>query len=86
MARGTAAVVPKFERKERLAIACTVPRVELRAAIASVAGAYLAVVPVAEAATDTGASFEVALLAGVDARLFGIRVGRETKLYSWKPL
>lgn len=83
---GRANVEPMFETRERMAIACTIPRIELRAAVASVAGAYLAVVPVADVATDTGVSFEASLFAGVDARLFGFAVARETKLYSWKPL
>jgi hypothetical protein len=85
-ASGTANVEPKFETRERMAMACTIPRIELRAAIASVAGAYVAVVPAAEVSTDNGPSFEAALFAGVDARLFGFTVAKEVKLYSWKPL
>lgn len=85
-AKGTASIEPHFELHQRAAIACTIPRIELRAAIAGVAGAYLAVVPVAQISTDEGPSFEAAVFAGVDAKVFGFSVGKETKLYSWKPL
>jgi hypothetical protein len=84
MVNGTAALEPKFESHESYAITCTIPRIELRAALAGVAGAYLAVVPVAEASTTAGVSFEASLVAGVDARLFGLTLAKETKLYSWK--
>jgi hypothetical protein len=85
-ANGTASVEPKFEMNERMSMSCTIPRIEVRAAVASVAGAYLALVPVADMSTENGPSFEAALFAGVDARLFGFTVAKEVKLYSWKPL
>jgi hypothetical protein len=69
-----------------MGIACTIPRIELRAAVAGVAGAYIAVVPVAEISTDGGPGFEAAVFAGVDARFFGLTLAKETKIYSWKPL
>lgn len=85
-AKGTASLEPHFSLNQHAAVACTIPRIELRAAIAGVAGAYLAVVPVAQVATDAPPSFEAAVFAGVDARVFGFTVGKETKLYSWKAL
>jgi hypothetical protein len=85
-AKGTVSVTPTFAINERMAIACTIPRIELRAAVAGVAGAYIAVVPVAAITTDGGPSFEAAVFAGVDAKVFGLTLTKETKLYSWKPL
>lgn len=69
-AKGTASIEPHFSLNQH----------------AGVAGAHLAVVPVAQIATDAPPSFEAAVFAGVDARMFGFTLGKETKLYSWKAL
>jgi hypothetical protein len=85
-ARGTASVTPNFVIKERAKIACSIPRVEVRTAIAGVVGAYIAVAPVATVSSNDLPSFEVGVHAGVDAKVFGLKVGTDTELYTWKPL
>lgn len=65
-------------------VGCSLPRVELKATVAGVAGPYLAISPTVTLGTD-GAVFEGKVAAGVGAGMFGFGSGVEVNLYSWKP-
>jgi hypothetical protein len=74
-----------FDSKAAAAVSCALPRVEVHAAVAGIAGPYLAVTPSATYKTDGGASVAVSVAAGVAAGALGVSTGVEVGLYTWNP-
>jgi hypothetical protein len=83
-ATGTADVTPTVDTPVGASVSCAIPRLEVHAAVAGVAGPYLAMAPTATI-NDHGATFDTKLIAGVGAGLLGIGSGVEVVLYTWKP-
>jgi len=83
-ATGDASVTTSRGKAWSAAVSCSVPRLEVHADIAGVAGPYLAVAPIVTV-KSTGATLETKLSAGVAAGLLGLPSGVEIALYSWKP-
>jgi hypothetical protein len=83
-ASGSASATPSVEGTLAGSISCSVPRVELRADVAGVAGPYIAVTPT-YTIDDAGGHVEGHVAAGVGAGMLGIGAGVEVNLYTWKP-
>lgn len=83
-ATGTASAKPTFGADVSAAIMCSLPRVEVHADIAGVAGPYLAMAPVA-IMKPSEATYAVRLLGGVGAGFLGRSPSVEVILYSWEP-
>lgn len=83
-ATGSAGVTPTNGGTWSAAVSCSLPRIEVHANVAGVAGPYLAVAPIATV-KSSGATLETKLSAGVGAGLLGLGTGVEVVLYSWKP-
>lgn len=79
-AKATLGAAPKLEG----AISCALPRIELKASVAGVAGPYLAVSPSVSVGTD-GVTMEGKVAAGVGAGMLGFGSGVEVNLYTWTP-
>ncbi len=65
-------------------VACSLPRIDLKATVAGVAGPYFALIPTMKVGAD-GATFEGKVNAGVGAGMFGLGTGVEVNLYTWTP-
>jgi hypothetical protein len=84
-ASGHAIVTPSADADWATAMLnCALPRVELHAKVAGVAGPYLAITPLAQLTTD-GGKFSVKVAAGASADLLGVGTGVEALLYTWEP-
>jgi hypothetical protein len=82
-ATGTASVTPTFEGKLDGTISCAIPRIDLKALVAGVAGPYLAITP--SIAISDNSSFSIAIAAGVQGKLLGEAAAAEVTLLSWTP-
>jgi hypothetical protein len=81
---GSASATPTAQGLLAGSIGCSVPRIELHAYVAGVAGPYLALSP-NFSVDDAGGHFEGRIAAGVGASMLGIGTGVEVNLYTWKP-
>ena len=87
-ASGSASVTPSVSLDgDNLgaAVACAVPRIEVHADVAGIAGPYLALYPLAMLSVADGYSFQTKFAAGVSAGALGFNTGVEVVLYTWKP-
>jgi hypothetical protein len=86
-ATGSANVTPSVEVDDSNVaggVSCAIPRIELHADVAGVAGPYLAITPSAILRTDyTG--FKASFAAGVSAGALGFNTGVEVVLFTWQP-
>jgi hypothetical protein len=83
-ASGTAGVTPTLHGSWAGGVTCALPRIEVHAAIAGVAGPYIALTSNATLNRD-GASVEAHVAGGVAAGMLGVGTGVEVTLYTWKP-
>jgi hypothetical protein len=83
-ASGSASVTPTLESSWPSSISCALPRVEVHATVAGIAGPYIAMSPSA-ILDQNGASVEARVAAGVGAGMLGIGTGVEVTLYTWRP-
>ena len=65
-------------------VSCSVPRLEVHAAVAGVAGPYVAMSPTITFSQE-GTKVETPIAAGVAAGMLGLGTGVEVTLYTWKP-
>jgi hypothetical protein len=88
-ASGHATVTPQLDdtMDPNLTVTCAVPRVEVHADIAGIAGPYIAISPSYVVTTNpTGTSgFMTRLAAGMSAGALGFNTGVEVLLYTWTP-
>lgn len=82
-ATGSASVTPTFTDKLDGTISCAIPRIDLKALVAGVAGPYLAITPSITISDDS--SFSVAVAAGVQGKLLGKAAATEVTLLTWTP-
>ena len=83
-AKGTATATTTAESTWSASITCALPRIEVHASLAGIAGPYLAVSPRATLNTE-GATIDAAFAAGLGAGITGLGTGVEVNLYTWKP-
>jgi hypothetical protein len=86
-ATGSAHVTPSVEVDDSNVaggVSCAIPRIELHADVAGVAGPYLAITPAAILRTDM-VGFKTTFAAGVSAGALGFNTGVEVVLFSWEP-
>jgi hypothetical protein len=85
-ADGSASVKPDLRSAPMIgSVACALPRIQLKAFVAGVAGPYIAIQPTASVTPDELA-FSATLSVGVEAQLFKRTVGTELVLKTWKPV
>lgn len=65
-------------------VSCAVPRLEVHASVAGIAGPYLAMTPTIKL-SGSGTTVETPIAAGVGAGMLGLGTGVEVTLYTWKP-
>ena len=83
-ANGSFTATPSVEAKFSATISCAVPRLEVHASIAGVAGPYVAMTPTIKL-NENGTTVEVPIAVGVRAGVLGVGSGAEVMVYSWKP-
>jgi len=83
-ASGSFSATPGIESTFSASVSCLVPRFEVHATVAGIAGPYVATAP--KITTDEeGTRVEMPIIAGVGAGMLGLNTGVEVELYKWKP-
>ena len=80
---GTGGITPTIEGQLNGSISCAIPRIDLKALVAGVAGPYLAITPSVTIADNP--DFNVAIAAGVQGKLLGKASAAEITLLTWRP-
>ena len=82
-ASGSASITPTVAPHIDGTISCAIPRIDLKALVAGVAGPYLAITPAIAIADNP--DFSIALAAGVQGKLLGRGAAAEVTLLTWRP-
>jgi len=80
---GNASITPTFKGQLDGTISCAIPRIDLKALVAGVAGPYIAVTPSVTIADPP--DFNIAIAAGVQGKLLGRAAAAEVTLLTWRP-
>ncbi len=80
---GNASIMPIFDGQLGGTISCAIPRIDLKALVAGVAGPYLAVTP--SVSVSDNSDFNIAIAAGVQGKLLGKAAAVEVTLLTWRP-
>ena len=83
-ASGSFSATPGLEATFSTSISCSVPRLEVHATVAGIAGPYVATAPKITL-NEEGTKVEMPIIAGVGAGMLGLASNVEVELYTWKP-